>query len=194
MLLSGKEKKIIEYEKQIILSRCNKIAIVEREDMRINQELHDTKCPNCKATKKESPNAIVDRIANVNGTGRISGGILDITGFVTIETHAVNHCNICGHEWFKFKTKSISETDVLRVCLNYLGAIINSPEKEKRFDWKLDAIKVFDDCSAETIYRLCSKEKKYLCSSTRNELKLSVLRRYYRSMFDTKNKKELEKT
>jgi len=193
LFLNKKQKVKIGDERKIILSKCNKIAIVERDDMRVNQELHDTRCPNCKATKKENPNTIVDRITNVNGTGRISGGILDITGYITIETHAVNHCNNCGHEWHKFKTKSISETNVLRVCLDYLGAIINSPEKEKRFDWKLDAIKVFDDCSAETIYLFCKKEKKYLCSSTRNELKLSKLRRYYRSVFDRKNKRELEK-
>ena len=194
MLLSGKEKKIIEYEKQIILSRCNKIAITERDDMRINQELHDGKCPICKVSKKEKPNVIVDRIANVVGTGKITGGFFDVDGYVTIETYAVNHCTVCGNEWFKFKTKSISETQILRVCLNYLCAVLMSPEKEKKFDWKLEAIKVFDDCSAETIYQLCKKEKKYLHSLTRKELKLSKLRRYYRSMFDTKNKKELEKT
>src|SRR5690606_36009347 len=147
----------------------------------------------CKVSKKEKPNVIVDRIANVVGTGKITGGFFDVDGYVTIETYAVNHCTVCGNEWFKFKTKSISETQILRVCLNYLCAVLMSPEKEKKFDWKLEAIKVFEDCSAETIYRLCKKEKKYLYSSTRKGLKLSKLRRYYRSIFDTKNKRELEK-
>lgn len=192
LFLSAAEKKILAEDAEIILSKCDKIASVERQEMRENQDFHDGTCPNCRTTKKNKPDAIVNKMREVKGTGKITGGILDITGFVNIETHPVNHCNICGNEWVKFKVKSISQTDVLRVCLNYLAAILNN-SAEKKFNWKVEAIKVFDDCYAETIYKFVRKEKKHILPLTKSKLKLETLRQHYTSIFDTENKKKLEK-
>jgi hypothetical protein len=57
----------------------------------------------------------------------------------------------------------------------------------------LEAILVFEDSYAETIYKLAQKENFYLMDSTKSELSLSHLKRYYKSVYDNDNKKELEK-
>lgn len=190
-LLSTQQKKTLADDVENVLKKCSVIANKERDEMRENKEMHDDVCPNCR-TKKDKNN-IVNKISQVRGSGNVSSGIFfTVTGSVSINTYPVNHCNNCGNEWEKFKTKSISETDVLRVCLNYLGAILKNSDEKKR-EWKMDAIKVFDDCYAETIHKLCRKEKRYLHATTSSELKLFKLKRYYRSIFDNKNKRELEK-
>jgi hypothetical protein len=188
--LSKEQKKILGEDADNVLHKCSIIADSERRDMRESQDSHDNVCPNCRI--KKDTNNIVNKIARVQGSGRVGGNLFGVSGSVSVDTHTVNHCNNCGNEWEKFETKSISQTDILRVCLNYLGNILGDP-KEKNFQWKMEAIKVFDDCYAETIFFFRDKQFDYLWMSSRSKLGISRLRKYYKSIFDTKNKRKLEK-
>lgn len=186
-----KQLESLRIDSDHILKNCSAIANTERKELRENQEMHDGICPKCRSGKED----IVDKFANVQGFGNVKGnfnlGFGNVRGSMTINTVAVNHCNKCGNEWEKFKTKSISETDILRVCLNYLAKIINNP-KEKKYSWKQEAIEVFDDCYAETIHAHVLKQSNFLHQTTVSTLSISKLRRYYKSVYGNKTKK-LEK-
>jgi hypothetical protein len=108
---------------------------------------------------------------------------------MSIETNPVNHCNICGHEWKKFKTKYVSKTDILRVTLNYLSDLISNPKHNRKLSWKTEAVQVFEGCHAEAITMVAKEEKRYLRS--KHNLRIGVLRKYYPSIFDGENKKYL---
>jgi hypothetical protein len=196
-LPSKQQKALLDADRENVLSKCNNIARKEREDMYREQKNHDEICPNCKTKKSDNRNNIVNNIRRVQGEGHVGGsfslGFGSVNGSISIDTHAVNHCNVCGNEWEKFKTKSVSETNILRVCLNYLAELISNPVYHKQFSWKMEAILAFEDAYAETIYKLSQKEGDYLWLSTKSTLSLSRLRRYYKSIYDGNNKKELEK-
>ena len=184
------QKDIIAADVDRINNRCEEIAQEERNDQRDMQESRDGTCPNphCMSTKN-----IVDRIADVSGKGKVSGtfnlGFGSVSGKMSIDTGAVNHCNQCGNEWVKAKTKTISRTDIVRVALKYLSEILYNPEHNKKLTWKMEAIQSFDDCCAESIRFLYKRNEAY----TYRKLRLSTLRRYYPSIYDGKNKKKLEK-
>lgn len=177
-----KERDIIDDDIKIILSNCNIIAINEWNEQKENQIIHDGQCPKCKRKN------VVDKIVNVNGNGKISGDFKlkfgGVSGSLNISTDEVNHCTICGNQWYKFKTKVITKTNILRVALNYLGDINNNPEKNKKSYWKFEAIKVFENSHAESIKTLIKKQKKYLRFTTINVLTIKKLRENYKSIFD----------
>ena len=191
---SKQQKELLAADKEKILKLCSNIASKERDDMREEQKRHDEICPNCR-TKKDG-NYIVNKIRETRGDGNVDGNFIwgfgNVDGHMSIKTYAVNHCNTCGNEWEKFNYKSISETDILRVCLNYLAELIKNPDN-KKYSWKVEAIKVFDDSYAENIYAFRKKEGYCLWISTTETLTLSRLRKYYKSVYDTDNKKNLEK-
>jgi hypothetical protein len=176
---------------QNILDKCDVIASKEYAEQKEARESHDSVCPACR-TRKEKNN-IVNKIRQVHGKGSVGGNLFGVSGYMEVDTDEVNHCNACGNEWKKFKIKYVSKSDIVRVALNYLGSILKDPE-EKKYTWKIEAIKVFDDCYAETIVRLRDENSSYIYSSTESQLKLNILRYYYKSVFDEgkKNKKELE--
>lgn len=192
---SKRQKKLLAADKEKILEFCSNIASKERDDMKKNQEIHDNVCPNC-STKKNSNN-IVDKIRETRGEGDVDGNFIwgfgSVDGDMSIKTYAVNHCNVCGNEWKKFKTELTFNTDILRVGLNYLADIIKNPVYEKTFNWQVEAIKIFDNCYAENIYSFCKEEKYSLWSSTESQLKLFRLRKYFKSVYDPENKKKIEK-
>ena len=167
-----------------ILTNCESVARKEREELRESQKMHDETCPNCR-TKKNSSDHIVNKIRQVQGEGKVGGdfflGFGSIDGSSSINTHAVNHCNKCGNEWEKFKDKSISRTDIARVCLNYLADVLGNGDN---YRWKIEGIKVFDGACAESIYFLMKKEKDYCWMSTESTLKLDLLRKHYKSVYD----------
>jgi len=171
---------------QRIVARCDKIASEEYRDLKDAKDSHDSVCPVCR-TRKEGSN-IVDRIASVEGKGKVDGdftlGFGKVTGSMNIDTEAVNHCNTCGNEWKKFKIKYISKTDILRVALNYLGEMYENPKHNKKMSWKVEAIQVFDGCSAEAIYALIGKNNYYMRSAAKRYLTLSNLRVNFKSIFD----------
>ena len=178
----------IREDVETILNGCADIASQEFKEQKENQLAHDTRCPKCRERD------VVDKIRDTLGEGKVDGnfyfGFGGVAGRMKVETDAVNHCNECGHEWKKFKTKYISKTEIVRVALNYLGDYLNDPEKQKRMSWKMDAIKVFDNMSAEAIYNLTKKHWLYMRPTPRQTLKLRKLRKYYPSVFEMKNEKK----
>jgi hypothetical protein len=185
------QKLILEKETNLILDRCDIIAKSEYDEQLEAKQFHDGRCPRCREKEK-----IVDRISHVQGSSIIDSSFIlgfgSIHGSMSIDTVAVNHCNTCGHEWIKFKTKYVSNTKILRVVLNYLAEILTDASEKNR-SWKLEAIQVFDGCSAETIYKLRSVHQNYLHDETIEKLSLSCLRQYYKSIYDKENNKKLEK-
>jgi len=176
-----------------IVAKCNEVAQQEFKEHKENQKAHDNRCPLCRAMKDE----IVDKIRSVEGHGKVDGdfylGFGSVKGTLSVGTEAVNHCNVCGHEWKKFKVKYFSQTDILKVALNYLAEILTDPEGSKRMSWKREAIQVFGGSYAESIRFLRDKHKRYLRIKTQDTLKIRRLRKFYVSVFDDENKNELEK-
>jgi len=182
-ITNKKHNQIINDDIEQILSGCDSIASIEWKEQKENQVTHDGQCPRCKDKA-----SIVDKISHVKGRGKVGGdfklGFGSINGSMNIDTDEINHCNKCGHEWKKFKTKYVSKTDIIRVALNYLGDILKNPEVNKNYSWKHDAIKVFENSYAESIKSLILKHKDYLKNSTIDVLSLKVLRKKYKSIFD----------
>lgn len=175
---------LLKADEASILSKCDAIARSERMDFEETRKIHDDICPNCKTRKHDDVKNIVNKIGLIRGGGNINGSAFHVNGKISIDTYAINHCNVCGNEWEKFKKKDISETNILRVCLNYLAQLSQNPSHHKQFEWKLEAVKVFEGSYAETIFRLAEKEKKYLIPELNPELSLSKLRRDYKSVYD----------
>lgn len=161
---------------ETIAKRYGNLGDVERKEQKENQRSHDNKCPKCRAKSSD----IVDKIAGVEGQGNVSGNLFGISGRMSIETKPVNHCNVCNHEWEKFKTKTITNHSIIIVILNYLSDMIHNPEHNQRLSWKVEAIKVFEGCHAEAIYMLQQKNKR----DVRSPLSLRQLRAEYKSVFD----------
>ncbi|MHA1169886.1 MAG: hypothetical protein ACTSRU_18825 [Candidatus Hodarchaeales archaeon] len=161
---------------EIIAKRYGEVGETERKEQKENQMSHDNRCPKCRGESDK----IVDKIAGVEGQGNVGGNLFGISGRMTIETKPVNHCNVCNHEWEKFKTKTISNFSVINVILNYLSDMVQNPEHNQRLSWKVEAIKVFKGCYAESIYMLQQKNKRDI----RSPLTLRQLRTKYKSVFD----------
>jgi len=158
------QKKQIFVETELIMERCSEIADAERKEQQESQKTHDSKCPRCRMSGEN----VVDRFALVESVVN------------AIETKPVNHCKNCDHEWVKFRAKSITNLSVMRVMLKYVKDIITAPELSKRYSWKLEAVKIFDDCHAEAVKAVL---KPYM-SRSRVHLTLRELRTRYESIFD----------
>jgi hypothetical protein len=167
----------------IITNRCEAIAKSERKDQKESEFFHNNNCPICK-NKNNVNTHIVNKISDIDG--RINTTIINTFGFkkqnttTTITTNEVNHCNVCGNEWKKFKSKTVTKTQILKLALKYLAESIKNPE-ELENDWKLTAISVFNGCHAETIYKLSRHDKSDLFKS---QLTLRKLRKQYKSIFN----------
>lgn len=176
----------IELEEDGILALCHKIASIEMEEFQDNQKTHDNFCPHCKNTDSN----IVNKYRFVMSTSvstKIRFGFGNIINLPLISTIPINHCNNCGNEWEKFKTKIIRPVDILRVALNYLGQIINNPS-QKRHSWKVNTIEVFNNCHLETIIALRNKHKQYLHDSTLKALRKKNLKARFNSFKNSNNK------
>ena len=165
-------------EMKIIQERMQKIGAIERKEQTENQRTHDGSCPKCRTRE-----GIVDKIALVEGISNFRGNVFKFNGRLAIETKPVNYCNTCHHEWVKFKTKIITDFALTKVILDYLSDIVRNPERNKRYSWKLEAIEVFKDCHAESVYAV---QKDYK-GTLRHTLTLRQLRTKYKSVFDGKN-------
>ena len=174
-ILSSEQTKVLLSDIERIKQRNNEIAIIERHEQKENQKSRDNRCPKCMAHQDK----IVDRIMSVVGKGNINGNLFKTSGFILINTEAVNHCTVCSHEWKKFKTKAVTELATIKVILNYLSDIIRNPKKNAKCSWKHEAIEIFKDCHAEAIYSIQSKHKK----SIRYHLSKRQLRKNYKSIF-----------
>lgn len=187
----GNEKNIINDDKELILQKCNVIAKMEYNELQESKEHHDGQCPHCKNKDKTK---IINKIRNIQGKSKFNSefrfGFGDINTFVIIESSEINHCNVCGNEWHKFKTKYVSATDILKVTLNYLAQIIRNPE-EKNKSWKFEAIQVFNDTHAEAIFSLLKENNNKIHRETTKTLTLHKLRKYFSSIYG--NNDELNK-
>lgn len=183
------QKSLLSADLDVIMSKCADIAYSENHEQRDLKKRHDSVCPRCRK------NNIVDKIRDVQGKGNVSGsfslGFGDVSGNMLIKSESVNHCNDCGHEWKKFNEKIVSRQQIVVVALNYLAEILKNSEN-KQYSWKMTAIKVFDNCYAETIFDLTVKYKNDIRMDTASQLNRNRLRLYYKSVFDTEQK-ELKK-
>lgn len=175
-LPTSEQTSIIMNDVKVIRERCKAVGDTERKEQTENQRSHNSKCPNCRA----SQDMIVDRIAAVEGNSSFKGNIFKITGHMSIETKPVYHCNKCGHEWQRFKIKTITDMAVTKVILDYLSDIIRNPNLSERYGWKHEAIEVFKDCCAEAIYEIQDEYK----PSLRHPLRMRHLRTKYKSVFN----------
>lgn len=178
-ILNEKQKEIISIEKKKILNNCSVIASAENLEQGEAKKSHDDVCPNCHARKDN----IVNKIRDVIGKGDVSGsfhfGYGSVSGTMTINTFEVNHCNVCGNEWKKYNVRYVSNIEILKVALKYLIDILNDP-KQKEYSWKLQTIKVFDNCNVETIMLLCKEYKLFLKNY---KFKYSKLKKHYKSIY-----------
>jgi len=176
------QKTKIQNDIDMILNKCDIIAQNEINEQQENKELHDNTCSICK-TKTIIVNKFISisNIENVNNNIKFGFGKIKSSIITNIEE--VNHCNTCGNEWKKYKTKPISKTNILNLAFKYLKEIIKN--KENKRDWKLETIQVFDDCYAEALYKLNIWK--------RTDIKLSTLRKYYKSIYDKIENNNLEK-
>lgn len=175
-LPNPKQTLLLLADVEVIAKKYMAVGDVERKEQKENQLSHDNRCPKCRAKS----NMIVDKIAGVEGKGNVSGNLFNVSGHMAIETKPVNHCNVCNHEWEKFKTKVITNLNIIKVILNYLSDMIRNPEHNQRLSWKVEAIEVFKGCYAESIYMIQSKNKR----DVRSPLSLRQLRANYKSVFD----------
>jgi len=178
-------------EIKLIKQRIQKVGAVERKEQTENQKSRDGRCPICRTSKTDKNDKIniVDRFAMIENKSKIRGNIFKISGLLNVETKPVNHCNTCGHEWEKFRTKTITDFAITKVILDYLSDIIRKPDKNKRYSWKHEAIEVFKGCRAESVHAVQKEYKRAL----RYPLTLRQLRTKYESVFDNKNQNH-EKT
>jgi len=184
---SKAQEEIIRMDEKTIMDKCDKIARAEIEDQQMAKRSRDGQCPHCKDKN------IVDKICNIKGksNGKLSLGYGSIG--ILIETEAVNHCNACGNEWKKFKTKEISKTHIIRLAFKYLCDIINNPEEKKK-EWKLETIAIiFEGCTAESIFNLRFDNNDYLNDEINKKLTLRCLRKYYWSVYGASANAKLEK-
>lgn len=190
---NNEQKQQIEADKKTILSKCGAIASKEYNEQRENKKSHDGECPKCRARVDD----IVNKIRQVHGNGSVGGsfslGFGSVSGYFSLDTDEVNHCNKCGNEWKKYKVKYIGEKDVLKQTLYYLECIIKD-KNETKYSWKTEAVQSFANCSAEAIFLLIEENRNDLYSSIPDFLTLGRLRKYYYSVYDDpENMKELEK-
>jgi len=174
---SQEQKTMIDADKELIMIKCAVIATEEWKDQKEAENSHNTVCPKCHEKK------IVNKIRQVVGVGKFEGSIVfgfgHINGTTTIDTVEVNSCTKCGNEWKKFKTKYVTERDILRVALKYLIQI-NYNSAEKKHSWKMGAIAVFDESYIETIQILIKENKHYLPKN----ISLFKLRKQYKSVYN----------
>jgi len=176
------ERNVIKHEIGLIWNSCQKIADVENKELKEAKVIHDGNCPNCRSKKN-----IVNKIAFIESTTKtitkLNFGVGSVEIINNINTSEVNHCNECGNEWVKFKVKNVLAENVLMVILNYLSQVLTNPEERNR-SWKMEAVEIFKDCYAESIYKLRNKYETKLPEKTYDKLNLTRLRKNYKSIFD----------
>lgn len=186
---SKAQEKLYKDDMERVKTICSKIADRKNTEKRSAQSNADGTCPHCGARKD-----IVNKIRRVEGSGHVGGNLFGVSGSISIDTNDVNHCNSCGNEWKKYKFDYKWNADVFTEALNYLGDLFEDYEKESKFSWKIDAVRIFEGCYAETIYWLADECSYKLYHSTQEYLTMSTLRRYYKSVFDTpENMEKLQK-
>jgi hypothetical protein len=118
----------------------NEIADKENKTDREQVNKHNNTCPNCDNSNEKS---IVDKISRVMGkgtmSGSMSGSIFGSSGYVSgrseTDTHAINNCNECGHQWKKRKSYLSFDRELLaRKLASLLLNYWNEEDKTKELN------------------------------------------------------------
>lgn len=177
---------LMSFDIERIMKKCYEVMKLENIEQREAEESHNFICPKCKARKDN----IVDKFRFVESKGGVEGkvnfGHGELKYNFIICTSEVNHCNKCGNEWCKYKTKDISKEEILKVALKYLAEVINDYENQRDYDWKLNTLKVFNGSYCETLRKLFKEHGKYVQKIPSRK----SLNKYYKSLYDI-NEKEL---
>jgi len=184
-IFSKKESELIQLDIELILNRSKIIMNMENNEQQQYKKYYDNTCPNCNNSNSKT---IVNKIISQQNNVYINFALYnDVDKFNNINKSnfiEINHCNACGNEWFKFKTKTLNVSTIITVLLKYIAYNIEHPNDDI-LDWKKEIIQqVFDGCHAESIYRLKKQHVKYLPPHINNILSLYNLRKLYKSVFD----------
>ena len=173
-------------------------AVIEKQYYKLEQKYEDEathirnkndeyadrankECPKCGSKKN-----IIDKIAHVQGSGKVSGdfslGFGSIRGSSNVDTSAVNHCSVCGHEWVKDIPTRKYAGDLISHNLDMLGYIFDDNEWSQKYT--VVYVEKFSEYYAETI-QYAYKENSYRCApSTEDQLTLKNLKKHFKSVRD----------
>lgn len=142
-------------------------------------------CPNCNST------TVVNKISRVQGSGNISGSFSlfggGLYGSGSIDTNEVNHCNSCGNEWKKYKWNITTTNELIYNWLNHINDYYKTNDEWLRKHYK-ETIQILKDIPAESLY-IWFDEHSYSSSlyySTKENLSLKIIRKYFKSVYDNK--------
>lgn len=175
------DKSIANMKKQeinTIMSRCHSIAMREYDEEKDAAVFHNTVCPSCR--KKTN---VVNKINNVEGISNIIRNYWgDDKITMKISTYEVNHCNECGHEWKKFKTRFVNQSQILHVAFRYLVSSFKDENSINPESMRYQVLMVFKDMHAESIHKLYKENIKHLKADVKSKMKLSILRKHFPSI------------
>lgn len=167
---------VIEDGRKAIVKLAEKISNDHYNLQSKAQTQHNSKCPICKGSE------IVNKIARVEGSGKVSGhfslGYGSVYGSSTTDTNEVNHCNKCGNQWKKYERTYKSSTDIINDWLYDLATVF-----EGRYTFGDKTVVLLKDIPAESIWEE-RKRLDYKCGYTIKEnLSLSALRKHFKSVY-----------
>lgn len=174
-------KALIDADVEKLNARFKKLAYAEVRDQKEAQECHDNTCPKCQSSKEH----IVNKISKVVGSGLLDRTIIfgKINSSLTINTIAVNHCNICGNEWDKYKTKVIHGSNIAGTAFNYLHQYMKN-DTSLRHSFKEEVLDLFSDVYAEAIIKFYRENSGYCYDNTKIH-RIFILP-YFKSVYDKK--------
>lgn len=169
------ESAIIEADCVKMREMAKELSIKHSKDQNAKKLNLDNTCPKCKATD------VVNKIANVEGSGYVSGSFSLGSGYVSgssyIDSSEVNHCSKCGNQWKKYKIDWEGKDDIMA---GWLDSIMWFFEDGLRLS-VFDNLKEFH---AESIWKIRNEVFDECLMSTQSNLDLSTLRTKFKSVYD----------
>ncbi len=99
-----------------------------------------------------------------------------------MDTNEVNHCNKCGNQWKKYELNYKHSHKIIASWMDDIQSLYKS-----EYTYGEKTCVLLKEFYAETIW-FAFKEDKYSCYySTREGLKLSFLRKKFKSIYDEKS-------
>lgn len=167
------QKKLISEQYEEILKIAENDSTLYYLEYSKNDEKYNTTCPICQSK------SVVNKIAQVIGSGNVSGNLFGVYGSSSLDTNEVSHCSKCGNQWKKQKTKYKDDDDFIA---DYLNNLVTHFEGQYTFAEKnyLKLKKYY----AETIFKLIKNYGNNCYPSTQETLTLELLRKKFPSIFD----------
>lgn len=179
------QKKILEQQIEEFEIIADKRSSEHNKYEKIFMDRFNNTCSHCKNKDKDK---IVNKIAQVHGSGSVSGsfifGTSGVYGSSSIDTKNVRHCNVCGNEWKEYKTNFMYVPDIIKEYLTRLYFYIKNKD-ERENSWNRDAYTEISHFYAETIFSIFKKYSYRLSSWYKDELYLSNLRKFFSSIYDS---------